>query len=165
MDPSEHSFQSSPRKVLTLHPSSRRQPLRQLPWSNPTQVTLTSGQTATQNISVTQGALLQIRLHDPRRLIAPNDDIFLVVALPSGLFQPMRLASSDANDRVYDVAVPLSSSIRATLISSHLQIADDNGVSLAPASPSGPATSATLNIPAPSSSHPPPRVYTVTGRK
>jgi hypothetical protein len=77
----------------------------------------------------------------------------------------MRLASSDANDRVYDVAVPLSSSIRATLISSHLQIADDNGVSLAPASPSGPATSATLNIPAPSSSHPPPRVYTVTGRK
>src|SRR5690242_7736922 len=32
-------------------------------WSNPVQVTLTAGQTATQNVSISQGALLQIRLH------------------------------------------------------------------------------------------------------
>src|SRR5689334_18817137 len=58
-------------------------------YSTPAQVTIAASQSAVQNISVTQGAVFQLRLDDPRKLITPTDDLFLVVHLPNGLARPM----------------------------------------------------------------------------
>lgn len=136
-------------------------------YSAPAQVTLATSQSATQNISVTQGAVFQLRLDDPRKLITPVDDIFLVVHLPNGLARPMRLASSDATGRTYDAPVPLKTSVRLSIISSHLQIADDKNNSLAPksAAANSPQTSGGITFPGQSAVHGPPVTFTVTGRK
>jgi hypothetical protein len=77
----------------------------------------------------------------------------------------MRLASSDATGRTYDVAVPLKTSIRLNIISSHLRISDDKSNSLAPTTLTPSATSSTVTFPGQSALHGPPVTFTVTGRK
>lgn len=133
-------------------------------WSAPTQVTLTAAQSLpNQTISVTKGARLQLTLNDPRSFIDPKDDLLVGIYFPSGLFRPMLLASSAKTSRTYSTAVPLSTPVRVAVVSSHLQIADNNGAAIA-ASKSA-ATSATLTLPGLAADGLPPIVFTITGRK
>jgi hypothetical protein len=161
----DYSFPNLPAGPYTIcvqSPTSGH--LNNCNWTASAKVTATAAQTLTQNISVTQGAIFELRLNDPNKLITPND-LLLGVYLPSGLFQPMRLASSDATGRTYDVAVPLKTSIRLNIISSHLRISDDKSNSLAPTTLTPSATSSTVTFPGQSALHGPPVTFTVTGRK
>ena len=134
-------------------------------WGAPVNVTLAAAQTLTRNLSVTQGALFQLRLADPNKLISPTDDLMVGVFLPQG-FTPMRLAASDPTGRSYDLAVPLKTSIRLNIISTHLQIADDKAKGLGSAnSITSAATSAVITFPGQSALHGPSLTFTVTGRK
>jgi hypothetical protein len=140
-------------------------------WSTGPQATVAAGQTiANQALTVTKGAILQLRLDDPQKLITPSDDIFLVVYLPSGLFQPLRLVSRDAAGRTYDVAVPLKNPVRLAIISSHLQMVDDKGNGLAPhavqnSNAPAAATNSVVTFPGQSAVNGPPVTFTITGRK
>ena len=82
-----------------------------------------------------KGSLLQVRIDDPLRLMATDKgssagDIIVGILLPQALFQPMRLASGDASGRTYDVAIPTNMPVRVQIHSTHLQIADSQGLSL-----------------------------------
>jgi hypothetical protein len=141
-------------------------------WSQATQVTVASGQTlANQTITLTKGALLQVRLADPNKILTPKDDVMIGVYLPSGLFQPLRLAASDPAGRTYDAAVPLSTQVRLSVHSSHLLISDDQGKGLAPLPlPKGNtapavATSGVIVLPGRSGFNGPPLTLTIAGRK
>jgi hypothetical protein len=141
-------------------------------WATTAQATVAAAQTlAGQNITVTQGAVFQLRIDDPKKLIAATDDILAGIYLPSGLFQPMRLAATDPTGRTYDVAVPQKSSFRLAVISSHLLMSDDKGNGLGPkavtpnSTAPSPATSVTLTLQGPSAVSGPPTTVTVTGRK
>jgi hypothetical protein len=141
-------------------------------WSKAAQVTVAAGQTlANQSITLTKGALIQVRLDDPNKILTPKDDVMIGVYLPSGLFQPMRLAGSDPGGRTYDIAVPLSTGVRLGVHSSHLVISDDKGKGFSPtALPKGNsaptvATSGTLNLPGQSAFNGPPLTLTVIGRR
>jgi hypothetical protein len=141
-------------------------------WSQDTQVTVAAGQAvANQTITSVKGSLLQVRINDLGKVLTPADDLMIGIYLPNGLFQPLRLAASDPTGRTYDTAVPLATAARLAVISTHLQIADDKGASLAPtaiakanfAPPA--ATSTTLTLPAQSAANGPPIKFTITGRK
>jgi hypothetical protein len=136
-------------------------------WATATQITLATNQTlANLAIAVVEGAILQVRIDDVRKLISTTDDLLLGVYLPSGFFQPMRLASQDAAGRTYTLAVPKKASVRVSIISTHLQLADSKGAALGTQTPAiGPATSAALTLQAPTASTDPPITFTVTGRK
>jgi hypothetical protein len=134
-------------------------------WGAPVSLALAASQTLSRNLSITQGALFQLRLDDPQNLISPTDDLMLGVFLPNG-FSPMRLASADPTGRSYDLAVPLKTSVRLNVISTRLQIADDKGKALGAPGNIGPAvTSAVITFPGQSALHGPPLTFTVTGRK
>lgn len=140
-------------------------------WAAETQVDVTSGQTANQNITVTKGSQLQIRVNDPNRILTATDDLLVGIYPLSGPFQPMRLAASDPTGRTYDVAVPKSTSVRVAVTSLHLLIADDKGHALGSQAPprgnSAPpaATSAILTLPGQSGVNGPPVTLTIAGRK
>jgi hypothetical protein len=111
-----HPFQSPRRQLFRLRPVPRRVHLNNCHWGAPINVTLAASQTLSRNLSITQGALFQLRLDDPQHLISPTDDLLVGVFLPNG-FSPMRLAVSDPTGRTYDLAVPLKTSIRLNIIS------------------------------------------------
>jgi hypothetical protein len=141
-------------------------------WSSPTQVTLASAQNIPNEvITVTKGSLLQVRINDPQRVLTLADDLMVGIYLPTGLFQPLRLAESDPTGRTYDSAVPLATQIRLSVISTHLQIADSGGHALGmqalPAGSFAPtaATSSTVSLPAQAAVNPPTVNFTITGRK
>ncbi|MEO8371121.1 MAG: carboxypeptidase-like regulatory domain-containing protein [Candidatus Solibacter sp.] len=126
-------------------------------WSAGTTISVSPGQALTnQGISVTSGSLLQLHINDTRKLVAATDDLLVGVYLPSGMFQPMRLAASGDGNRTYSVAVPKKGSVRVAIVSSRLQIADEKGAVLnSPAIPGGlatasAATNAVITLPAPS---------------
>lgn len=112
-------------------------------WSKPTLITVTAGQTtANQTSTAVKGSLLEVRINDPLRLLAVGTgssagDIIVGVLLPQSLFLPMRMASSDATGRTYDAAIPTNVPVQVQIHSMHLEIADTQGVSLAPASSKG----------------------------
>jgi hypothetical protein len=141
-------------------------------WTQAPQFTVTAGQTlANQTITLTKGSLLQVRLADPNKLLTTTDDVMIGVYLPSGLFQPLRLAGSDPTGRTYDAAVPLSTQVRLSVHSSHVVIVDDQGRGLNPLplpkgnSAPAVATSGTITLPGRSGFTGPPLTLTVTGRK
>ncbi len=141
-------------------------------WSQATQITVAAGLTAAnQLITLVKGGLLQVRLEDPHKILAPTDDIMIGVYLPSGLFQPLRLASSDPTGRNYDLAVPLSKDVRISVHSSKLLIIDDKGKGLDPlpiakgnAAPQV-ATSGVIVLPGRSGFNGPPLTLTIAARK
>jgi hypothetical protein len=141
-------------------------------WATESQATVAGGQTVSApTIAVTEGALLQIRLDDPKKSISPSDDILVGISLPN-TFQPMRLASSDATGRTYDAAVPKKTPVKVTVISTHVQMTDDKGNGMGPqasvqagASPTSAATLTVLTLQSPSAVNGPPITLTVTGRK
>jgi hypothetical protein len=59
-------------------------------WASPSQAAVATGQTASQPITVSQDALLEVRIDDPNQLISPADEILIGIYLHSGLFQPPR---------------------------------------------------------------------------
>jgi hypothetical protein len=141
-------------------------------WSQATQITVAAGQTtANQLITLVKGGLLQVRLDDPNEILAPTDDVMIGVYLPSGLFQPLRLATSDAAGRTYDAAVPLSKDVRLSVHSSKLVIIDDKGKGLdpmpLPKGNSAPpvATSGVIVLPGRSGFNGPPLTLTIAARK
>jgi hypothetical protein len=95
-------------------------------WSTPTPIAVASGATtANQTTTAVKGAVLQVRINDPQQLLATDkstsaSDIVVGVLLPQALFQPMRLATSDATGRTYDAAIPLGVPIRVQIHSRHL---------------------------------------------
>ena len=134
-------------------------------WSTPTQLTAAANQASTQNLTLPQGAILEVLVNDPQKLIARDDDLLIAVHLPSGAFYPMPVATSNAAMRTYECAVPLRTSLRISVVSRHLQLADDKANSLAPLNGAPSATSSTLTFPGQSALHGPPVTLTITGRK
>ena len=169
----EYSFDALPPGKYSICVQSPGGPqLNNCQWAVATQATVAAAQTlGNQTITVTQGELLKIRLDDPKQLIAYTDDILIGIYLPSGLFHPMRLATSDPTGRTYEIAVPLKTPVRVSVISTHLQMTDDKSKNLAPqsANPNStgpvPATSSTQTLAGPSAANGPPITFTVTGRK
>jgi hypothetical protein len=136
-------------------------------WATPVQVTVASGQTiANQNIAVSRGAVLQVRVDDHKNFAAKDDDLLVAVYLPSGAFLPLRLAISNTDSRTYEAAVPRNTPLRLTVVSGHLKIADDKGKDLGPhGNGNSAAAAATLTITEPPFIDAPPVVLTVTGRQ
>jgi hypothetical protein len=107
-------------------------------WSKPAPITVSSGATAAnQATTAVKGAVIQVRIDDPLKLMSTGKgssagDIVVGLLLPRDLLQPMRLASSDAGGRTYDAAIPTGTPVRVQIHSTHLQISDSVGLSLAP---------------------------------
>ena len=104
-------------------------------WSSAVQVTVAPGHPVTsQAIRVPKGSVLQVRIEDPNKLLAASGpgDLLIGVFLPSALFQPLRLVSSDASGRTYGTAIPFNTSVRLSVTSAHLVLADAKGAKLAP---------------------------------
>ena len=101
-------------------------------------ITVSSGATtANQATTAVKGAVIQVRIDDPLKLMSTGKgssagDIVVGLLLPRDLLQPMRLASSDAGGRTYDAAIPTGTPVRVQIHSTHLQISDSVGLSLAP---------------------------------
>jgi len=136
------------------------------------QFTLGKGETlSNQTVAVVAGALLQIHIADPGKLMGASDDLLIGVLLPTGLIQPMRLASLDPTGRTYDIAVPKQTPLRVSINSTQFQIVDNNGSGLSPhpsagnSSAGGVATGSVVTLPAPSAVNGPPITFTVTGRR
>jgi len=146
-------------------------------WSKPALITVASGQTtANQTTTAVKGSLLQVRIDDPHKLMATEQasgagDIIVGIVLPQALFQPMRLATSDASGRTYDVAIPANMPVRVQIHSTHLQIADSQGLSLAAvnAAPgsaaAGLASASTLTAQIPAGTGTQVMTFKVTGKK
>ena len=141
-------------------------------WSTGSQFTLGKGETlSNQTVAVVAGALLQIHIADPGKLMGASDDLLIGVLLPTGLIQPMRLASLDPTGRTYDIAVPKQTPLRVSINSTQFQIVDNNGSGLSPhpsagnSSAGGVATGSVVTLPAPSAVNGPPITFTVTGRR
>jgi hypothetical protein len=108
-------------------------------WSSAVQVTVGAGQAVTdQAIGVTKGSILQVRIDDPNKLLATSGPGGLLVGvfLPSGLFQPLSLVANNASGRTYQTAIPLNTSVRLSVTSAHLVLADAKGANLVPVSAS-----------------------------
>jgi hypothetical protein len=143
-------------------------------WAQPAPITVASGKTASPAVTATTGASLQVRINDPLKLLAQGKgpaDLIIGVRLPTAIFVPMRLASSDATGRTYDVAIPTGARVRLLVNSAHLQLADSNNLSLAavhalPGSPAaGLASSSTLGEQVPVGNATQLMTFTVTGKK
>jgi|SRR5271157_1180306 len=146
-------------------------------WSKPAPITVSSGATtANQATTAVKGALIQVRINDPLKLLdagkgASAGDIIVGVLLPQALLQPMRLASSDSTGRTYDGAIPTGTPVRVQIHSAHVQIADSLGASLAPVSAAGGASAAsmasastqTVQVPVGTGTHV--VTFSVTGKK
>ena len=119
-------------------------------WSKPTPIAVSSGATtANQSTTAVKGARLEVRIDDPLKLLetgkgGSGGDIIVGVLLPQALLQPMRLASSDSTGR-------------AQIHSTHVQIADNQGTSLASAS--------TQTVQAPAGTGTQVLTFSVTGKK
>ena len=84
-------------------------------WSTAVQITVGAGQSVTnQTVSVTKGSILQVRIDDQSKLLATSGpgDLLVGVFLPSSVFQPLRLMSSDGSGRTYQTAIPFNTSVR-----------------------------------------------------
>jgi hypothetical protein len=104
-------------------------------WSSAVQVTVGAGQAVSnQAIGVTKGSVLQVRIDDPNKLLATSGpgDLLVGVFLPSALFEPLRLVASDASGRTYQTAIPFDTSVRLSVTSAHLALADAKGAKLTP---------------------------------
>jgi hypothetical protein len=125
-------------------------------WSSAVQVTVAPGHPVTnQVISVTKGSVLQVRIDDPKKVLATSGpgDVLIGVFLPSGIFQPLRLAASDASGRTYETAIPFNTSVGVSVTSAHLVLADEKGAGLTPVTPGSggfttgsPGASATIPV-------------------
>jgi hypothetical protein len=146
-------------------------------WSKPAPITVSSGATtANQATTAVKGAVLEVRINDPLRLMgtgkgANAGDVIVGVVLPRALFLPMRLASSDTTGRTYDAAIPTGTPVRVQIHSAHLQIADSQGASLAPvnAAPgtgaAGMASASTRTVQATAGTGTQVVTFSVTGKK
>jgi hypothetical protein len=146
-------------------------------WSQPALITVSSGlTTANQTTTAVKGSVLQVRINDPLKLLttataATAGDIIVGILLPQALFQPMRLASSDSTGRTYDTAIPFGMPVKVQIHSTHLEIADSNGISLAPtgAAPGSGvaslASASTLTVQAPTGTATQVMTFSVTGKK
>lgn len=138
--------------------------------SKGTEISLASGQViANRTFTVSKGSLLQVRLQDPKKLFSAADDLLIGVYLPSGFFQHMRLSTTGAGERTYDVAVPLRTHARVAIVSKHLEIADGTGKALAVTAPGAvpgkSATSDVVTIQGQAVESAVPVSFSVTGRK
>jgi hypothetical protein len=141
-------------------------------WSAGDQFTVGKGETlADRTLSVAAGALLQIRIADPGKVMSASDDLLIGVFLPGGLFQPMRLVSQDPTGRTYDIAVPKQTPLRLSINSTQFRIADDKGGDLSPRQggggslPAAAAAGAVVTLPGFSAVNGPPITFTVTGKR
>jgi hypothetical protein len=129
-------------------------------WSTPVRIKVAAGQTvASPSIVAVKGTLLQVRVNDPGGLWKPgngNPEVLIGVILPASLFQPMRLASSDAGGKNFDVAIPSGTPVKMSVTAPHFAISDNQGLSLG-------ATVAPVQAAAGQASLP--LTYTITGGK
>jgi len=129
-------------------------------WGNSVRVQVAAGQTvSTTPIIAVKGTLLQVVVNDPGGLWKSgygNPEILLGVILPSSLFQPMRLASSNALGKSFDLAIPAGTPVKMSVTAPHFAISDSQGISLG-------ATVAPVQAAAGQASLP--LTYTITGAK
>jgi hypothetical protein len=128
-------------------------------WSTPVQVKVAAGQTvASPSVTAVKGTLLQVRVNDPGGLWkagSGNPEVLLGLKLPSSLFQPMRLASSDAGGKTFDVAIPSGTPVNVSVTAPHFTISSSQGMSLGAVAPvQATADQASLLL-----------TYTITGGK
>jgi hypothetical protein len=103
-------------------------------WSTPVLIKVAAGQTVSNaSVSAVKGTLLQVRVNDPGGLWKAGSgkpEVLIGVILPSSLFQPMRLASSDAGGKNFDVAIPAGTPVKMSVTAPHFAISDSQGLSL-----------------------------------
>jgi hypothetical protein len=128
-------------------------------------LTLAAGQASTGNVlRIASGSFLNVRIQDTAGLAAQKlasgylPNITIGVTGPTGLFLPARLLFRDGTGASYQVAVPFDTSLRLTVSSAHLRLADTNG--------GVPQNAAMQPFVYSSTAATPPRfTYTVTGRQ
>jgi hypothetical protein len=129
-------------------------------WSTPVQIKVAAGQTvASTPVSALKGTLLQVRVNDPGGLWKAgtgNPEVLLGVIMPSSLFQPMRLASTDAGGKTFDLAIPSGTPVKMSVTAPHFAISDSQGLSLGAAVPPVQASAAQASLLL---------TYTITGKK
>ncbi len=117
--------------------------LAKSPWLNtcdwgsiPLTVTVSAGQTEAATIILRKGALVQIRVEDPARVLSQNQGttpgahLLLGVGGSDGLFRTAVLVSDDAGVRHYQSLVPFGLPIKLVMSSSFFQLADALGTPL-----------------------------------
>jgi hypothetical protein len=129
-------------------------------WSTPVRINVAAGQTVSSPpITAVKGTLLQVVVNDPGGLWKSgygNPDILLGVILPSSLFQPMRLVSTEAGGKSFDVAIPAGTSVKMSVTAPHFAISDSQGLSLGAAVAPVQAAAGQASLPL---------TYTITGAK
>jgi hypothetical protein len=130
----------------------------------PPRVDVKAGQAVTGlRFKLKKGAILHVRLNDPRKLLEPAASgktvpyVLMGVQTAKGLLHPAALVSKDATGRTHAVMVPFDTPLKFTLYSPHVALADEKG---APAG-HGPIVPITL----PSGASPKPLTFNVTGPK
>jgi hypothetical protein len=103
-------------------------------WSLPIRVTVAAGQiSANNNVQVTKGSLLHVRVNDPGQHVSKGDgDVLLGIGGPSFPFHLLGLAATDPAGRTFDIAIPFNVALRLQISSEHLDLEDDNGAAPGP---------------------------------
>jgi hypothetical protein len=129
-------------------------------WSTPVQIKVAAGQTVSNaSILAVKGTLLQVRVNDPGGLWKGgrgNPEVLIGVILPSSLFRPMRLVSSDAGGKTFDVAIPSGTPVKMSVTAPHFAISDSQGLSLGAVVAPVQAAAGQASLPV---------TYTITGKK
>jgi hypothetical protein len=101
-------------------------------WSSPMHVTVAAGQVSpNNNVQMTKGSLLHVRVNDPDQHVSKGDgDVLLGIGGPSFPFHPLGLAATDPAGRTFDMAIPFNLALRLQISSEHLDLADEQGAAL-----------------------------------
>jgi hypothetical protein len=129
----------------------------------PTMVTISRGhRSAGVLVELAKGAAVQVRISDPKALLAQHDGkagshLLVGVSGDSSVFHPASVVSQDVAGRSYQIVVPSGLPIRLIVSSSFFQLSDGAGIALARIG----STSIPLTVTAGQSVHP--ISLTVTG--
>ncbi len=133
-------------------------------WSaNMPVINLAAGQNlAGQTVVMTKGAVVQVRINDPSKVLttlpgAFTHDVEVLALGANNLYYNARVISTDATGRTHELTLPFNASHTFIVRSQQFALADSNGAAL-------PAAGHTQPLQISSSAVVPQFVYTVTGR-
>ena len=111
----------------------------------PPSVTLAAGQNITgYKLTLAKGALLQVRLDDPKGLLntpasaSGKPHVLMGVSSPSGQFYSLFFSSADTTGRNHSLTVPLNTNLKFNVYSKNVSLIDGNGKAIDPAGSSIP---------------------------
>lgn len=126
-------------------------------------VNLASGQSlSSQKVVMAKGAVIQIRINDPSKLLATTPgaiahDVEVLALASNKAYYHARIASTDAAGRNHELTVPFEASQTLIVRSQQFALADARGAAM-------PASGHTEAVQASNGKGTPPIVFTVTGK-